>query len=101
VAADTYDRFIGRYSPGLAAALLGAVRVAPGGRALDVGCGPGALTAALAGLLGAERVAAVDPSPPFVEACRAALRDALHRSLGEPGGPFTVGARAWCVIGAA
>jgi SAM-dependent methyltransferase len=39
--------------------------------ALDVGCGPGALTAALAAVLGAGNVAAVDPSEPFVAACRA------------------------------
>ena len=40
-------------------------------RALDVGCGPGALTAALAERLGPANVAAADPSEPFVEACRA------------------------------
>jgi SAM-dependent methyltransferase len=43
--------------------------VRPGGRALDVGCGPGALTAELAAVLGAEQVAAVEPSAPFAEAC--------------------------------
>ena len=42
-------------------------------RALDIGCGPGALTAALAERLGKERVSAADPSEPFVEACRARL----------------------------
>jgi SAM-dependent methyltransferase len=40
-------------------------------RALDVGCGPGALTGALVERLGAESVAAADPSEPFVKACRA------------------------------
>ena len=38
-------------------------------RVLDVGCGPGALTAHLLSV-GAE-VAAIDPSPPFIEAIRA------------------------------
>jgi SAM-dependent methyltransferase len=38
-------------------------------QALDVGCGPGALAAELARLLGAERVCAVDPSERYVEAC--------------------------------
>jgi SAM-dependent methyltransferase len=42
-----------------------------GQRALDVGCGPGPLTSALADTVGAPNVAAVDPSEPFVEACRA------------------------------
>ena len=71
VAADAYDRHVGRYSAALAAALIDFARIEPGMRALDVGCGPGALTAVLAERLGAENVAAADPSEPFVEACRA------------------------------
>jgi SAM-dependent methyltransferase len=67
--ADAYDRHIGRYGPALAASLIAWAGVEPTGRVLDVGCGPGALTAALAGLLGAERVAAVDPSEPYAAAC--------------------------------
>lgn len=67
--ADAYDGHIGRYGSDLAVALISASGIRPGQRALDVGCGPGALTAALAELLGAERVAAVDPSEPFAEAC--------------------------------
>jgi ubiquinone/menaquinone biosynthesis C-methylase UbiE len=39
-------------------------------RALDVGCGPGALAAELAQRLGATRVGAVDPSEDYVDACR-------------------------------
>lgn len=70
-AAEVYDRFVGRYSPRLAQAMCDAAGVGPGQRALDVGCGSGALVAALAGRLGAENVAAVDPSEPFVEAARA------------------------------
>jgi SAM-dependent methyltransferase len=69
--AEAYDRFVGRYSGALARALMEAAGVAAGQRALDVGCGPGALTAELAAVLGAERVAAVDPSPGFAAACRA------------------------------
>lgn len=36
---------------------------------LDVGCGPGALTALLVDRLGAGAVSAVNPSPPFVAEC--------------------------------
>lgn len=46
-------------------------RVSRGQRVLDVGCGPGALTAELVARLGAGAVAAVDPSEPFVAAARA------------------------------
>jgi SAM-dependent methyltransferase len=71
--ADTYDRFVGRYGQELAAALISFARVEAGMRALDVGCGPGALAAALAQHLGASSVSAADPSAPFVEACRTRL----------------------------
>jgi SAM-dependent methyltransferase len=68
--ADAYDRLVGRYSTQLAEALIDFAGVAPGMRALDVGCGPGALTAVLAKRLGPACVSAADPSEPFVEACR-------------------------------
>jgi SAM-dependent methyltransferase len=60
--ADGYERHVGRYSPELAAALIAVAGVERGQRALDVGCGTGALAQALAALLGADSVAAVDPS---------------------------------------
>lgn len=70
VAAEAYDRFMGRYSTPLSVELLDVLGAHPEERALDVGCGPGALTRLLAERLGADHVAAVDPSPPFVEATR-------------------------------
>ena len=71
--AEAYDRFVGRYGRALARALIAAADVRPGGRALDVGCEPGALTTELAALLGAGHVAAVDPSASFADACRQRL----------------------------
>ena len=71
--ASAYDRYVGRYGAELGRALIAAAGVRAGGRALDVGCGPGALTTELAALLGEDRVAAIEPSPPFAEACRARL----------------------------
>jgi SAM-dependent methyltransferase len=71
--AAAYDRLMGRYSAPLAAALVDFAGVGDRTRALDVGCGPGALAAQLARRLGADLVAAVDPSQPFVDACRARL----------------------------
>ena len=69
-AVDAYDRHIGRYSPKLARKLVDLAGVKPTDRALDVGCGPGALTGELVARLGVDHVAAVDPSPSFLEACR-------------------------------
>jgi SAM-dependent methyltransferase len=71
--AEAYDRHVGRYGAELARALIAAAGVRPGRRALDVGCGPGALAGELVALLGPEHVAAVDPSVPFAEACRRRL----------------------------
>ena len=71
VPAEAYDRWVGRYAPALARELAAFADVGAGQGALDVGCGPGALTAHLVGVLGAQNVAAVDPSEPFVDACRA------------------------------
>lgn len=66
---DAYDSFMGRYSRSLAPLFADTVRIAPGQSVLDVGCGPGALTAELVTRLGNEAVSALDPSPSFVEAC--------------------------------
>ena len=70
VAAEAYDNLMGRYLPTLSVAFADAAQVDPGLRALDVGCGPGGLTTELVRRLGREAVAAVDPSPSFVAACR-------------------------------
>ena len=70
VAADAYDRFMGRYSVLLAPQLADLAGVCVGQRVLDVGCGPGALTTELVTRLGAAAVTAVDPSEPFVAAAR-------------------------------
>jgi SAM-dependent methyltransferase len=71
--AEAYDRHVGRYGRELARALIAAAKVRPGERALDVGCGPGALTTELVALLGDGAVAAIDPSARFAEACRTRL----------------------------
>jgi len=89
--AEHYDRFMGRYVPRLAVALADAAGVAEGMRALDVGCGPGGLTHELVGRLGADHVAAIDPSPQFAAANRERhpgvdVRDGAAESLPFDGG---------------
>jgi SAM-dependent methyltransferase len=90
--AEAYDRHVGRYGADLAAGLLAAAGVRRGQRALDVGCGPGALTQALAAALGPDAVAAVDPSGPFVEACRGRVPGADVRLGAAEALPFGAGA---------
>ncbi len=71
VPATAYDRFMGRYSVLLSPQLADLAGISAGQRVLDVGCGPGALTAELVARVGSAAVSAVDPSEPFVAAARA------------------------------
>jgi len=93
VAADAYDRFMGRYSLQLSPQLADFAGVGVGQRVLDVGCGPGALTAELVARVGAGAVSAVDPSGPFVAAARQRnpgieVRQASAEDLPFPSGTF-------------
>ena len=81
---EGYDNFMGRYSRQLSPLLAHFAGVRPGFRALDVGCGPGALTEVLAGLIGPEHVGAADPSPGFAAACAARVPGAdVHAAPAE------------------
>jgi SAM-dependent methyltransferase len=71
VAAESYDRFMGKYAVLLSEQMADLAGVERGRRVLDVGCGPGALTAELVRRVGPDGVAAVDPSESFVDAARA------------------------------
>ncbi len=71
VPADAYQRFMGRWSEPLAGVFLGSADLGVTGQVLDVGCGPGVLTAVLVDRYGAPAVAAIDPSPSFVAATQA------------------------------
>ena len=71
VAAESYDRFMGGWSRQLSPLLADLAGIGPGQRVLDVGSGPGSLTAELVARVGAGNVTAIDPSEPFVEAARA------------------------------
>jgi trans-aconitate methyltransferase len=73
VTPGAYMQFMGRYSEPLAARFADLAGVSRGQRVLDVGCGPGALTAELVTRVGAESVSAVEPSASFAAAVRERL----------------------------
>ena len=79
---DAYDRLMGRYSYALCEALTEAAGVEPDAAVLDVGAGTGMGTKRLVDLVGADRVAAVEPSETFVQALRERLpgSDVRHAS---------------------
>ena len=93
VAAEAYDRFMGAWSRLLAPQLADLADVRAGQRVLDVGCGPGSLTAELVARVGPHNVAGVDPSAPFVSAARRRhpgvdVRHASAEALPFPDGSF-------------
>ncbi len=100
VSADAYARFMGRYSEPLAVQFATVAQVRAGQRALDVGCGPGALTAQLVQRLGTAAVSAIDPSASFVAAIRARfpgidVRSGIAEQLPFPDAGFDVALAHW------
>lgn len=73
--ADAYERYVGRWSRAVAAEFLRWLDVPPGADWVDVGCGTGALTAAVLAQAAPRRVRGYDLSPHHVEAARALVPD--------------------------
>jgi SAM-dependent methyltransferase len=88
VPAEAYDRLVGRYSYALAGSLADAAGIEAGSSVLDVGAGSGAGTRRLVELVGPGRVAAVEPSEPFVDALRERLPGADVRRASAESLPF-------------
>jgi len=77
--ADAYERSMGRWSRRLAAAVLDALTLPPGGAVLDAGCGTGALAEAIAARDPAARITGVDASEPFLAEARRRMPGASFR----------------------
>jgi SAM-dependent methyltransferase len=79
---DAYERYMGRWSRQLAPAFLRWLEVPAARRWLDVGCGTGALSAAIIELAAPHTVIGVDPSEGFLATASARLgeRVVLHRA---------------------
>jgi ubiquinone/menaquinone biosynthesis C-methylase UbiE len=73
-----YEQLMGRWSQKLAPLFIGFAGVADGEAILDVGCGTGSLTFALARAADMKEIAAIDFSPLFV--AEASRRNADARS---------------------
>lgn len=92
---EAYDAFMGRYAVRLAPLLADLAEVSAGQRALDVGCGTGALTGELVRHLGTDRVAGCDPAAAQLQTCaerhpEVDLREAPAEQLPFPDASFDV-----------
>lgn len=78
---NPYERYVGRWSRGIAPVFLSWLAIPPGQRWLDVGCGTGALCAAIVDHCSPSSVAGVEPSEGFLATARENLagRAALHQ----------------------
>lgn len=72
---DAYEAYVGRWSRGVADMFVRLLDVPTGRRWLDVGCGTGALTAAVLALADPTEVVGVDPSEGFLTSARSRVDD--------------------------
>jgi SAM-dependent methyltransferase len=78
---DAYEQYVGRWSRRVAPAFLSWLGIPPGRSWLDVGCGTGALCAAIVDHCSPSSVAGVEPSEGFLKTARDNLsgRAVFHR----------------------
>lgn len=70
---DPYEQYVGRWSRRVAPSFLNWLSAPPGRRWLDVGCGTGALCAAIVDQCSPASVSGVEPSAGFLEAAKKTL----------------------------
>jgi SAM-dependent methyltransferase len=78
-ATDSYEAYVGRWSRPLAQIFLTWFAVPAAGRWLDVGCGTGALTAAVLEVADPSAVVGIDPSAAFLATAQANVSDPRAR----------------------
>ena len=74
-AGDRYDAYMGRWSRQIAPRFLDWLAAADGLDWLDIGCGTGALSAAILARCNPKSLISIDPSEGFVATARAAIQD--------------------------
>jgi trans-aconitate methyltransferase len=72
---DPYEQYMGRWSRLVAARFLAWLAMPPALRWLDIGCGTGALTAAIINTCTPQQVFGIEPSPGFLAKARERLQD--------------------------
>jgi SAM-dependent methyltransferase len=72
---DAYEQQMGRWSRRLAQPFLDFADLDGGGRILDLGCGTGSLTRAIAGRYATSRIVGLDLSEAYVDHARCQIRD--------------------------
>lgn len=83
---DPYEEYVGRWSRVIAPLFLSWLKIPPGRRWLDVGCGTGALGAAILAQCSPSWVAGVEPSEGFLHKAREQLGDRAMLSRGTAAG---------------
>lgn len=93
--APSYEKYMGRWSVRLAPLFAEFARIRDGDRVLDVGCGTGSLTQAVANLTRRSEIVGLDPTPGFVTYARRRFTDpritfvqGSAHDLPYPGGTF-------------
>lgn len=79
---DPYERYVGRWSRLVAPEFISWLSIGSGRRWLDVGCGTGALSAAVVAQAAPASVVGIEPSAGFLERARANLGQDVILSLG-------------------
>ena len=77
-----YERYVGRWSRLVAREFLAWLNLPPSLRWLDVGCGTGALTAAIAATCRPKQLIGIDPSAGFLAEARERLQDCATFHVG-------------------